>query len=88
MARHFRERSSTALHYAYYLSSDAIQMARATRGCSDFNDVVKSQALNLIRTGRQLRIMAVTNMRDPDPLVTMTLLQDRYADLFVNKDIE
>jgi hypothetical protein len=88
MARHFKERSAMTLHYAYYLSNDAIQFARSARGCPDFNDAVRSQALNLIRTSRQLRILAVTNMRDPDPLVTMTLMQDRYADLFVNRDVE
>ncbi len=88
MARHYRERSAVSLHNAYYMSSDAIQMARSTRTCPDFNEVVKGQALNLIRTSRLLRILAVTNMRDPDPMVSMTLLQDRYADLFVNRDIE
>jgi hypothetical protein len=88
VARHFRERTHMSLHYAYYLSSDAMYLARSTRGCSDFNDAVQTQAINLIRTSRQLRTLAITNMRDPDPLVTETLLQDRYGDLFVNRDIE
>jgi hypothetical protein len=88
MARHLRERTHMSLHYAYYLSSDAVQLARATRGCSDYNDAVQNQAINLIRTSRLLRTLAVTNMRDPDPLVTETLLQDRYTDLFLNRDIE
>ncbi|HEX7926599.1 MAG TPA: hypothetical protein VF678_03345 [bacterium] len=88
MARHFRERSNMSLHYAYYLSGDAIQLARATRGCPDFSDAVQNQAINLIRSARLVRTLAVTNMRDPDPLVTQSLLQDRYAELFINRDIE
>lgn len=88
MARHFRERVHITLHYVYYLSNDAMVLARSTRACPDFNDAVQTQALNLIRTSRLLRTLAVTNMRDPDPLVTETLLQERYADLFLNRDIE
>lgn len=88
MAKHYKERSAATLHAAYYLSSDAIEVARSTRFCPDFDGLVRSQALTLIRTSRLLRVLAVTNMRDPDPLVPMTLLQDRYADLFVNRDIE
>lgn len=88
MTRHFRERAHITLHYVYYLSSDAMTLARATRSCPDFNDAVQTQALNLIRASRLLRTLAMTNMRDPDPLVTETLLQERYADLFLNRDIE
>lgn len=88
MARHFRERTHTALHYVYYLSNDAMVLARSTRACQDFNDAVQTQALNLIRASRLLRTLAMTNMRDPDPLVTETLLQERYAELFLNRDIE
>jgi hypothetical protein len=88
MARHFRERTHITLHNVYYLSSDAMTLARSTRVCPDFNDAVQTQALNLIRSSRLLRTLAVTNMRDPDPLVTQSLMQDRYTDLFLNRDIE
>jgi len=89
LSRYFKERNVGALHNAYYFSSDAILWARQTRRCPQgFDDAVKSQAVELIRTSRLLRQLAQSNMRDPDPEVAQTLLQERYSDIFMNRDIE
>jgi hypothetical protein len=88
MLRYYKERSVMGLQFVYYLSGDAMQVARQTRNCPDFTDSVRNQALTVIRSSRLMRTLAISNMRDPDPAVAAGLLQERYADLFVNKDIE
>jgi len=88
LLRYYKERSVMGLQYVYYLSGDAMSFARQTRICPDFNDTIRNQALFVIRASRLMRALAVSSMRDPDPAVAAGLLQERYSDLFMNKDIE
>lgn len=84
---HYRIRIEQALHAAFYASQDSIILARSIRRCPDFNRRFKAVAVDMIRSNILLQRVVKLNMRDPDPFVTITLLQDRYYEIF-NSDID
>lgn len=88
MARHYKERSALTLNAAYYFAGDAIQVARATRTCPDFDARVRTAAVNVVRMGRQLRILAFSTMRDSDPEIAQSLLGELYSDAFAGRDLD
>jgi len=80
--KHYATRVNQALHTAYYASADSIALARSIRRCWDFDRTFKSEAIELIRTNVLLQRLVKLNMRDPDPLVATTLLQEQYHEIF------
>ena len=88
LVRYYKERGLATLNAAYSLAGDAIQAARATRTCFDFDSQARSQALSVVRAGRLLRTVAYATMRDPGEQTLMTLLQDGYGDAFAGRDID
>ncbi len=88
MARHYRERSAITLNAAYYFAGDAIQVARAARLCPDFDSRARSAAINLVRMGRQMRTLAFSTMRDSDPAIAQSLLQEQYGEAFAGRDLD
>jgi hypothetical protein len=88
IVKYYKERGASSLNAAYNFASDAIQVARATRNCRDFDRSVRGAALNLIRMSTQMEQLAVSTMRDPDSQIAVTLLQEQYAEAFAGRDIE
>jgi len=84
LAEHYTTRNETNLQFAYYASRDAVSLARSIDRCFDFNDVYKADAVNLIKASLLLQKMTTANMRDPDPGVAQSLLQQRYREVFKN----
>ncbi|MBI3993837.1 MAG: hypothetical protein HY342_11220 [Candidatus Lambdaproteobacteria bacterium] len=80
--KHYTTRVNQALHAAYYASADSIAVARSIRRCWDFDRTYKTEAIELIRTNILLQRMVKLNMRDPEPLVATTLLQEQYHEIF------
>jgi len=88
MARHYKERSALTLNAAYYFAGDSVQLARAARLCPDFDARSRAAAVNLVRLNRQLRVLAFTTMRDSDPQVAQSLLQEQYGEAFAGRDLD
>jgi len=79
---HYRSRRDSALGLAYQASRDSNFMARATRSCMDFDEVVRRQAIDLIRANLLLQKLIVSNMRDQDPGVVVDLYGEEYREIF------
>jgi hypothetical protein len=88
MVRYYKERNASALNAVYNFAGDAIARARATRNCRDFDKSVRAVAVNLIRMSTQMRILAISTMRDPDSQTAVTLMQEQYGEAFAGRDIE
>ena len=84
LAIHYQNRSDSSLGLAYRASQDAIFLARASRNCYDFDQVMRRQAINLIKTNLLLQKLVVSNMRDQDPSVVIDLYGPRYREIFKN----
>lgn len=82
LALHFRQRTDVALTDAYYASEDAILLARATRNCIDFDEVIRRQAIDLIKANLLFQKLVVSNMRDQDPGVVIDLYGSEYREIF------
>ena len=88
LVRHYKERSAVTLQAAFYFAGDAMQVARASRFCPEFDTRARSAAINIVRLGRSLRSQAFQTMRDPDPWVAQSLLQEQYTDAFAGRDLD
>jgi hypothetical protein len=88
LVRYYKERGLATLNAAYGIAGDAILVARSTRNCDDFDERVRADALNLVRAGRQLRIVAYSTMRDPGAQTLATLLQEQYGEAFAGRDLD
>ncbi|HKI99378.1 MAG TPA: hypothetical protein VKB51_12975 [bacterium] len=84
LALHYRQRIDSALSDAYHASQDAVLLARATRNCDDFDEAIRRQAIDLIKTNLIFQKLVVSNMRDQDPGVVIDLYGSRYRDIFKN----
>lgn len=84
LALHYKQRTDAALSDAYYASQDAILLARATRNCIDFDEVIRRQAIDLIKTNLLFQKLVVSNMRDQDPGVVIDLYGEEYREIFKN----
>ena len=82
MALHFRQRVDQALTEAYHASQDAVLLARASRNCPDFDELVRRNALDLIKSNLLFQKLVVSNMRDQDPGVVIDLYGARYREIF------
>lgn len=82
LALHYRRRVDQALAEAYHASQDAVLLARATRNCIDFDEVVRRQAIDLIKSNLLFQKLVVSNMRDQDPGVVIDLYGSRYREIF------
>ena len=82
LAVHFKTRNDNALGASYQSSQDSSFMARATRSCLDFDEVVRRQAIDLIRANILLQKLLVSNMRDQDPGVVVDLYGEQYREIF------
>lgn len=81
---HYRNRSDSSLGSAYRSSQDSVFLARATRSCYDFDEVMRRQAINLIKTNLLFQKLVASNMRDQDPGVVIDLYGPRYREIFKN----
>ena len=84
LAIHYKNRTDSALGAAYRSSQDSVFLARASRGCYDFDAVMRRQAINLIKTNLLFQKLVVSNMRDQDPGVVIDLYGPRYREIFKN----
>lgn len=84
MAVHFQQRVDSALNEAYQASQDSVLLARATRNCHDFDEVIRRQAIDLIKSNLLFQKLVVSNMRDQDPGVVVDLFGHRYREIFKN----
>lgn len=84
LALHFKQRVDTALSDAYHDSQNAVLLARATRNCDDFDEAIRSQAINLIKTNLIFQKLVMSNMRDQDPGVVIDLYGPQYREIFKN----
>ena len=84
LALHFQQRVDSSLADAFHASQDSVLLARATRNCVDFDEVVRRQAINLIKTNLLFQRLVVSNMRDQDPGVVIDLYGAEYRDIFKN----
>ena len=84
LAEHFRQRVDVALTEAYHASLDATALARATRGCPDFDELIRRQAIELIKANLLFQRLVVSNMRDQDPGVVADLYGSQYREIFKN----
>jgi hypothetical protein len=82
MARYFRQREDFALTEAYLASQDATVLARASRGCWDFDELSRRQAIDLIKANLLFQKLVVANMRDQDPGVVIDLYGREYREIF------
>jgi hypothetical protein len=82
LARYFRQREDFALTEAYLASQDAAVLARATRGCWDFDELSRRQAIDLIKASLLFQKLVVSNMRDQDPGVVVDLYGREYREIF------
>jgi hypothetical protein len=84
LAQHYRLRSDSTLSEAMHASQDSILLARATRVCDDFDEVLRRQAIDLIKTNILFQRLVVSNMRDQDPGVVVDLYGSQYREIFKN----
>ena len=84
LAVHFKQRVDSALADAYHASQDSVLLAQATRNCADFDEVIRRQAINIIKTNILFQKLVVSNMRDQDPGVVIDLYGLEYRDIFKN----
>ena len=84
LTRHYQVRTDTALGRSYQHSRDSVLLARASRGCTDFDEIVRRQAIDLIRANLLLQRLLVSNMRDQDPSVVIDLYGEEYREIFKN----
>ena len=84
LALHFRQRVDSALTDAYHASQDSVLMARATRNCIDFDEVIRRQAIDLIKTNLLFQSLVASSMRDQDPGVVIDLYGAQYREIFKN----
>jgi hypothetical protein len=84
LALHFRRRVDSALAEAFHASQDSVLLARATRNCPDFDEAIRRQAIDLIKTNLLFQKLVVSNMRDQDPGVVIDLYGSEYRDIFKN----
>jgi hypothetical protein len=84
MARHFEQRVDSALRDAYQSSQDSLLLARASRNCLDFDEVIRREAIDLIRSNLLFQKLLVSNMRDQDPGVVVDLYGSQYREIFKN----
>ncbi len=84
LALHYRQRVDSALADAYHASQDSVLMARATRNCIDFDEVIRRQAIDLIKTNLLFQTLVASNMRDQDPGVVIDLYGAQYREIFKN----
>lgn len=84
LAKHFELRVDTALSDAYHDSQNSVLLARATRSCDDFDESIRRQAINLIKTNLIFQKLVVSNMRDQDPGVVIDLYGQEYREIFKN----
>ena len=82
MAVHFQQRVDSALNEAYQDSQDSMLLAQATRNCHDFDEVIRRQAIDLIKSNLLFQKLVVSNMRDQDPGVVVDLYGNRYREIF------
>ena len=59
-------------------------LARATRGCPDFDELIRRQAVELIKANLLFQRLVVSNMRDQDPGVVADLYGSQYREIFKN----
>ncbi len=85
LAQFYRLRDDSQLFNAYFASGDSLRMARSTRRCFDFDDLARSDAVDLIRSNRLLRILVRSNMRDPNPGVVAGIYRDQYREVLKNE---
>lgn len=84
LALHYRQRVDSALTDAFHASQDSVLMARATRNCIDFDEVIRRQALDLIKANLLFQSLVASNMRDQDPGVVIDLYGAQYREIFKN----
>ncbi|HEX9844167.1 MAG TPA: hypothetical protein VGC20_15520 [bacterium] len=84
LALHYKQRVDSALADAYHASQDSMLLAQATRNCFDFDEVIRRQAINVIKTNVLFQKLVVSNMRDQDPGVVIDLYGQDYRDIFKN----
>jgi hypothetical protein len=84
LALHFRQRVDSALSEAYHASQDSVLLARASRNCEDFDEVIRRQAIDLIKTNLLFQQLVASNMRDQDPGVVIDLYGAQYREIFKN----
>jgi hypothetical protein len=84
LALYYRQRVDSALADAFHASQDSALLARATRNCSDFDEVVRRQAIDMIKTNILFQRLVVSNMRDQDPGVVVDLYGPQYREIFKN----
>jgi hypothetical protein len=84
LALYFRQRVDSALTDSYHASQDSVLMARATQNCLDFDEVIRRQAINMVKTNLLFQKLVVSNMRDQDPSVVIDLYGGEYRDIFKN----
>ena len=84
LALHFRQRVDSALTDAYHASQDSVLMAKATRNCGDFDEVIRRQAIDLIKSNLLFQTLVASSMRDQDPGVVIDLYGPQYREIFKN----
>jgi len=84
LAEHFRQRADETLTDAYHASEDSVALARATRGCPDFDTLIRRQAIDLIKANLLFQKLVLSNMRDQDPGVVADLYGSQYREIFKN----
>ncbi len=86
LAEHFTRRTDASLGDAFYASRDSVILARATRNCFDFDEVVRRQAVDLIKANLLFQKLVVSNMRDQDPGVVVDLYGRGYREMEIFKN--
>ena len=84
LQEHFKIRNDTSLIYAYHSSVDAVNLARSIKKCFDFTSSYKEEAISLIRSNIMFQRLVVSNMRDSDPGVAISLFRGDYVDIIKN----
>lgn len=84
LSRHFQSHSDTALVHAFYASQDSIIEARGVPECLDAGIGSKRIARKVLLANRYIRGVIVSNLRDSDPGILISIFGSRYRSLFKN----